>query len=162
MRARGVEECQLTLHVGAGTFRPVDVEAAADHTMHAEWVSVSQEALIQLRDSVLIGRPIVPVGTTCVRTLESLYWWGVKLIAHDSSVKDAHEMHVDQWDPYRMAHTHGGWEHLPSVTESLDAVLLWVTNRAVHEGGGRSLVGRTHLLIVPVEIHKSQLCSDFM
>mmetsp|Transcript_50037 Transcript_50037/g.73491 ORF Transcript_50037/g.73491 Transcript_50037/m.73491 type:complete len:284 (-) Transcript_50037:143-994(-) len=150
MRARGVEECHLTLHVGAGTFRPIDCDSTADHTMHAEWVSLSAAALSQLREAVSSGRPIVPVGTTSVRTLESIYWWGVKLIGKDASIQLAREISIDQWDPYRLTHQAGSWEELPSVSESLDAVLFWAQSRVEEEGGGEvSVVGQTQLLIVP-------------
>jgi S-adenosylmethionine:tRNA ribosyltransferase-isomerase len=113
---------------------------------------VSAEALQQVRAAVGARRAIVPVGTTSVRTLESLYWWGVMLLARDEGVKDASEILVNQWDPYRMARQFGGWDGLPSVAEALDAVAEWAQARAAEGGGGAGragVVGRTHLLIVP-------------
>jgi hypothetical protein len=66
-----------------------------------------------LREAVANRKPVVPVGTTSVRTLESLYWWGVKLLAREE--EDSCQLRVLQWDPYRLAHLAGGWEKLPAV-----------------------------------------------
>ena len=133
MLERGVSELAVTLHVGAGTFRPVDSASTAHHVMHAEWISLPVATLAGLRKAVADQRPIVPVGTTSVRTLESVYWWGVKLLLNDSvslsnpsdtlssglmtgesgeggeerlqgSARGAFEMAVSQWDPYRLTH----------------------------------------------------------
>ncbi|MCW3127370.1 MAG: S-adenosylmethionine:tRNA ribosyltransferase-isomerase, partial [Bacteroidetes bacterium] len=67
----------VTLHVGAGTFKPVKAEIIADHNMHAEWLDVSLDLIKKLRDAVAEKRNIVAVGTTATRTIESLYWLGV-------------------------------------------------------------------------------------
>jgi len=139
MRARGVQELEVTLHVGAGTFRPVDGASAAAHTMHAEWISVSAAALTDLRAALASQRPVVPVGTTSVRTLESVYWWGVKLLLDDDAglgrspltvpgadsqavrvpgiddelsrgpARAAFELAVSQWDPYRLTQQVCAW-----------------------------------------------------
>ena len=158
MRARGVATCELTLHVGAGTFRPMDCASTREHTMHAEWVSVSRDALLALLQAVQEERPIVPVGTTSVRTLESVYWWGVKLLRDDGggsaagggapSAQDF--MTVEQWDPYRLQHLAGGWDKLPAVSVALEEVRRWAQARAEQGGaGGGAVVGQTQLLIVP-------------
>lgn len=70
--ARGVERCHVTLHVGAGTFLPVRAEDTEDHTMHAEWCTVSPQASDAINAAKRAGRRVVPVGTTALRTLESL------------------------------------------------------------------------------------------
>ena len=67
----------MTLHVGAGTFKPVSAPTIGGHHMHAESFSVTSEALEGLERSAAEGRPIVPVGTTSARLLESLYWLAV-------------------------------------------------------------------------------------
>ncbi len=75
--AKGIKTTYLTLHVGAGTFKPVKAKNIHDHEMHCEHFSVDAETigvLIENKDN------LIPVGTTSVRTLESLYWLGVKLI----------------------------------------------------------------------------------
>ncbi len=76
LEAKGIDTLSLTLHVGAGTFQPVKVDNPAEHPMHNERMVVQLEQVEKL--SQHIG-PIVPVGTTSMRTLESLYWWGVLL-----------------------------------------------------------------------------------
>ena len=72
LAARGVERCDVTLHVGAGTFLPVKAEDTDDHAMHAEWCTVSPAAAEAINRAKAEGRRVVPVGTTALRTLESL------------------------------------------------------------------------------------------
>lgn len=98
--ARGIERQEVTLHVGAGTFKPVKSECIGEHDMHTEHISVNRsvlKALLQHRAEA------IAVGTTSVRTLESLYYMGIRahqlmLAAEDSG--DAEELHVQQWEPY--------------------------------------------------------------
>ncbi|MDR3705390.1 MAG: S-adenosylmethionine:tRNA ribosyltransferase-isomerase [Paludibacteraceae bacterium] len=94
--AKGIELEELTLHVGAGTFQPVKSEEIKEHTMHSEVISVKQETIEHLIRKT--GR-VVAVGTTSVRTLESLYYIGLYLQAHPDA--DAHELSVQQWTPYQ-------------------------------------------------------------
>ncbi|GHV34490.1 S-adenosylmethionine:tRNA ribosyltransferase-isomerase [Bacteroidia bacterium] len=84
-----IETCKLTLHVGAGTFKPVSSENIADHKMHSEKVVMSGENLQQLKNAVEAGKKIIPVGTTAMRSLESLYYLDV-----------SKAFHVDQFAPY--------------------------------------------------------------
>lgn len=143
VRAAGTEVLTVTLHVGAGTFKPMDAAEAKAHSMHAERIGVQAEEIQRLLEGIAADKVLVPVGTTTVRTLESLYWWGVKLIAEDVT-PDAPELKVDQWDPYRLRASLGGVAGLPSAKEALEAVLAWARAR---EGGGA--VGYTSLMIVP-------------
>lgn len=76
LEAKGVDTLNLTLHVGAGTFQPVKVDNPAEHPMHNERMVVRLEQVEKLTQH---SGPVVPVGTTSMRTLESLYWWGVLL-----------------------------------------------------------------------------------
>lgn len=94
---RGVERAELTLHVGAGTFRPVKTEDISGHSMHTEYISVNKEILERL----LAHRcKATAVGTTSVRTLESLYYIGCHILAHPEAVTDD-DLHVRQWEPYQ-------------------------------------------------------------
>ena len=93
---RGVQRHDLTLHVGAGTFIPVKEENAADHSMHAELVTVDRGLL----ESLLRGQRTVAVGTTSTRTLESLYWLGVKSFEDPSFSFE--RFLLDQWDAYAL------------------------------------------------------------
>ncbi|MBQ7495896.1 MAG: S-adenosylmethionine:tRNA ribosyltransferase-isomerase [Bacteroidaceae bacterium] len=95
--ARGIERAELTLHVGAGTFKPVKSERMEGHTMHAEWIYVPRsviEALLQH------GGECTAVGTTSVRTLESLYYIGQKILCNPEATEE--ELKVGQWEPYEV------------------------------------------------------------
>ena len=89
----GFDTAELTLHVSAGTFRPVKSEKIIDHQMHREHFYVSQHILRSLK-----GRMVIAVGTTTVRTLESIYWLGVKCA--EGIMKDGNSASVSQWEPY--------------------------------------------------------------
>lgn len=96
---RGIERDEVTLHVGAGTFRPVKSEDIGHHDMHTEHIAVCRHTIERL---IAHGGHAVAVGTTSVRTLESLYWMGRKLNKYsNSSLKDGEDfLHVSQWEPY--------------------------------------------------------------
>jgi S-adenosylmethionine:tRNA ribosyltransferase-isomerase len=81
----------VTLHVGAGTFQPVSADAVGDHQMHAEEVVVGRAVVESLAD----GLPVLAMGTTAARTLESLYWWAL-----DWQRSGTMPTYVDQWAPY--------------------------------------------------------------
>ena len=92
---RGITRREITLHVGAGTFQPVKSETIGDHEMHTEFISVSRSLLVELMEG---DKPVVAVGTTSVRTLESLYYIGV--ILHENPDATEEELRVGQWLPY--------------------------------------------------------------
>lgn len=95
---RGIERTELTLHVGAGTFKPVKSERIEGHEMHSEWIYVPRTAIEAL---IRHGSECTAVGTTSVRTLESLYYIGKKIVAHPEATED--ELKVGQWEPYEDA-----------------------------------------------------------
>ena len=86
---------EVTLHVGAGTFRPVSTTTIGEHAMHSETIVVRKSLIENLIHH--IGKPIIPVGTTSTRTLESLYWIGVMLAEQGVALRP---LHVEQWFPY--------------------------------------------------------------
>lgn len=91
----GIERDELTLHVGAGTFKPVKSEEIEGHEMHTEFIAVHRDTIQRL---IAHNAEAIAVGTTSVRTLESLYFMGLKAMANpDISEED---MHVNQWEPY--------------------------------------------------------------
>ena len=93
LQKKNISTSELTLHVGAGTFQPVKSEQVADHEMHTETVVVN----LQFIQHLLSHRNhIIAVGTTSVRSLESLYWLGVKI----NQIRSGDLLHVDQWEPY--------------------------------------------------------------
>ena len=96
--AHGIHREELTLHVGAGTFKPVKSEEIADHEMHTEYVSVKRSTIEKL---IRHDCQAIAVGTTSVRTLESLYYMGLKAAADPEVSED--DLHVGQWEPYDIA-----------------------------------------------------------
>ncbi len=92
---KGILRSEVTLHVGAGTFQPVLSEQMLDHTMHSEFISVDKSFLQNLVKHL---GTVTAVGTTSVRTLESLYWFGYRLLAHPEIHPD--EWTLDQWYAY--------------------------------------------------------------
>ena len=93
--ARGIEREEVTLHVGAGTFRPVKSETIGDHPMHTEYIAVHRRTIERL---LAHDCQAIAVGTTSVRTLESLYYMGLKILRRPDITEE--ELHVNQWEPY--------------------------------------------------------------
>ena len=98
LREKGVALEELTLHVGAGTFKPVKSEEIEGHEMHTEYISVNRSTLEKL---VAHEGKAIAVGTTSVRTLESLYHIGVTLLHNPNATEE--DLHVKQWQPYETA-----------------------------------------------------------
>ena len=93
--AKGIDREELTLHVGAGTFKPVKSEQIEGHEMHTEFIAVRRQTVEKL---LRHDCRAIAVGTTSVRTLESLYWMGLKLLRQPDLTAD--QLHVAQWEPY--------------------------------------------------------------
>lgn len=106
----------VTLHVGAGTFKPVKAATMQDHEMHAEWIDVGFEMIEKLIAEE--DKTIVAVGTTSLRTLESLYWMGVKA----SLQPEIKQLNISQWEVYETPLTNS---YIP-VKESLSSLLKWM------------------------------------
>lgn len=98
LKTKDIVTEELTLHVGAGTFQPVKTADIADHQMHTEVISVQKSTIVQL---LRHAGNIIAVGTTSVRTLESLYYIGVKML--NDNIKFETPIHVDQWEPYEQS-----------------------------------------------------------
>jgi S-adenosylmethionine:tRNA ribosyltransferase-isomerase len=124
----------ITLHVGAGTFKPVKSATLATHEMHAEFIKVHIDTLHSVIAN--LGKNIFAVGTTSLRTLESLYWLGVKTI-REPAIEHA-RLFVDQWDAYDLE-TSG-----ISPTSALQSLLTWMQENRLEW-----LVSKTQLLIAP-------------
>ena len=128
IKERGIETATVCLHVGAGTFLPVKTSDVAEHTMHREPFAVTRELIGKLRDG---GRPVVAVGTTSVRTLESLYFAGVECI------EKGHPDETGQWEPY-------GREYGYTLAESMDALLGYMDAKGID-----TYIAGTKIIIVP-------------
>jgi len=113
--ARGIEREELTLHVGAGTFRPVKSEEIVGHVMHTEFISVRRSTIERL---IAHGGEAIAVGTTSVRTLESLYYIGVYLSTHPDAADE--ELQVSQWVPYQTDPAMSAVESLKYILDYLD------------------------------------------
>ena len=132
LREQGFEFDEVTLHVGAGTFKPVATDTIGEHAMHSETIVV-RKSLIQNLISHF-GKPIIPVGTTSTRTLESLYWIGVMLKEQGMELRP---LHVEQWYPYE--------DHAPlSAAEALQNIVDYLDKHALTR-----LEASTALMIAP-------------
>lgn len=135
LAAKKITTSHVALHVGAGTFRPVKAEFLKDHEMHAEQIHVTKEFIEKLLAQMGKG-PIISVGTTSLRTLESLYWLGIKLRHAEDLVSD---ILIDQWEPYDIN---------PGVLidpkKAIESVLDYMKRNKLS-----AIIGKTALLIVP-------------
>ena len=132
LAAAGVDCDEVTLHVGAGTFKPVKSELIAEHEMHEEYINVRLELIKKL---IAAGGSAVAVGTTSVRTLESLYFLGETVKENPSVSPD--ELRVGQWQPYNREHTISSVEALQALAAYLEKNGLY----AVH--------AHTQIMIAP-------------
>ena len=114
--ARGIEREEVTLHVGAGTFKPVKSATIGEHAMHTEYIAVRRHTIERL---IAHGGEAIAVGTTSVRTLESLYYMGLKVLQNPDITEE--ELHVNQWEPYEEVRV----ERL-EVRGVLQALLDWL------------------------------------
>lgn len=137
LRRQGIALEELTLHVGAGTFKPVKSEEIAGHEMHTEYISVRRSTLEQLIAHQ--GRAIA-VGTTSVRTLESLYHIGVTLLNNPDATEE--ELRVRQWQPYETASATGATA--VSATDALQAIVGYLDRH-----GMETLHSSTQIIIAP-------------
>ncbi len=132
LKSNGINMAKLTLHVGAGTFLPVKTDTISEHRMHAEWIHIPRSTIEQLIDKTGL---VIAVGTTSLRTLESLYHIGRKIF-NNPEIK-AESIHLLQWEAY---------EPTTEITprESLTAILQWMEKKNLKE-----VIGRTQLIIIP-------------
>ncbi|WP_310397068.1 S-adenosylmethionine:tRNA ribosyltransferase-isomerase [Hymenobacter sp.] len=143
LQQRGFSSGHITLHVGAGTFQPVKADRMADHPMHTEPILVTAALLRQLLAHR--PRPVLAVGTTSLRTLESLYWLGVGLLlvppkTAEAAVANRPELLVTQWQPYDLAE--------PAARISPEAALRALLQH-LEATGTDTLQASTRLLIAP-------------
>ncbi len=115
LREQGFDFDEVTLHVGAGTFRPVATDTIGEHAMHSETIIVRKSLIQNLIDHE--GKPVVPVGTTSTRTLESLYWIGMMLKEQGLALRP---LHVEQWYPYETHEALKTSESLRLILDYLD------------------------------------------
>ena len=129
---RGIERRELTLHVGAGTFQPVKSDTIGGHDMHTEFISVPRQLIVDLINT---ERPIVAVGTTSVRTLESLYYIGLTLLNNPDATES--DLCVGQWMPYTQGSPVDTRRALQAIVDYLD------------RHGIDTYLGSTQIMIAP-------------
>jgi S-adenosylmethionine:tRNA ribosyltransferase-isomerase len=127
---KNISTAHLTLHVGAGTFKPVSTSDIQHHVMHAEQVIINKKLLLQLLHA---EHDIIAVGTTSVRTVESLFWLGVKYLS-SGTMPEA----IDQWDAYKT-----DWKTMDKM-EVLSALLSYLEENKLQQ-----LYFKTSMIIIP-------------
>lgn len=137
--SKNISTAFVTLHVGAGTFKPVKASVMEEHEMHAEFIDVSRSMIEKLSMKISSGHPVIAVGTTSLRTIESLYWLGVK------SVPDRHhrennssQLQLTQWEAYDLA----GY-NIPADV-ALKNLLHWMDEHALDR-----IIAKTQIIIAP-------------
>lgn len=131
LKQKNIKTSEITLHVGAGTFQPVKAETIDGHAMHHELVIVSKKNIIELLDK---NSPVIAVGTTSVRSLESLYWLGLQM---ENDTFNPEQPEVKQWEPYETAASISTEKSLENIVRFLDT-----TNR-------ETIQFSTQIIIVP-------------
>jgi S-adenosylmethionine:tRNA ribosyltransferase-isomerase len=131
---KNIQKDFVTLHVGAGTFKPVKATTMEGHEMHAEWIDVDAEMIGRLLER--LDKPIIAVGTTSLRTLESLYWMGVKTILEPG----IEQLKLSQWEVYEEPLING---NIPAK-EALASLLNWL-----RKNNAGKLFTRSQILIAP-------------
>ena len=134
LNKKNIDSAYLTLHVGAGTFKPVKSATMQEHEMHAEFIEVAVETIKQILTKIDDG--IIAVGTTSLRTIESLYWLGIKTLINPYLPAD--QFTVLQWDPYEL------YTASISAKEALNALLIWLQKM-----GKKKLITKTQIIIAP-------------
>ena len=142
LKSRGIKRSFLTLHVGAGTFQPIKVDSVTEHRMHSEQVVFSRNLIGDLLKNV---EHIVAVGTTSLRSLESLYWFGVKLFRNETT-----GFQIEKLYPYPFEES-----ELPTAMESLTAIANYMDEQRLD-----SIVGETEIFIFPG--YKFRLCKGLV
>ncbi len=137
LKEKNIQTDFVTLHVGAGTFKPVKADTMLEHEMHAEWIDVSRNTIETILKN--LDNKIIAVGTTSLRTLESLYWLGRKPELRSGLINGTRvPLSISQWEPYEQS------EDAIPVREALESLLQWMDKNKLDR-----LVTKTQILIAP-------------
>lgn len=134
LEKKNIQKDFVTLHVGAGTFKPVKAETISDHEMHAEFFEVKKSFIQNLLQH--FNKNIIAVGTTSLRTIESLYWLGVKTILQPNI--NQHDLQLQQWEVYDVSANN------ITAKDALQSLLQWMNKNQTE-----ILVTKTQIIIVP-------------
>ncbi len=151
LKDKNIHQKYLTLHVGAGTFMPVKSATIDEHNMHAEFVEVERDLIQFLFDHAEQKEanslkhtntpPIIAVGTTSLRTIESLYWMGVKAYLHmqeNNKYIGQQDLNLGQWEAYELA------DHQLPIQVAMKALIDWLDNNKISK-----LIAKTQLMVTP-------------
>ncbi len=139
LKLKNIQKNFVTLHVGSGTFKPVKSETLNDHEMHSEWINVGKELIENLVKQN--NEPIIAIGTTSLRTIESLYWMGLKTYNNiNITIKD---IEIQQWDAYEITN------NSISKNEALNSLLNWMKLNNLEQ-----IIVPTQIIITPGYILK--------
>ncbi len=139
LKSKNIQLDFVTLHVGAGTFKPVKTATMQKHEMHAEFIDVIKSTVENILSN--LSHPIIAVGTTSLRTIESLYWLGVKKstdLSRQSSGQSENSLSLLQWEVYDLAE-----KNIP-VKDALQSFIEWMDKNHLER-----LAGKTQILIAP-------------
>jgi S-adenosylmethionine:tRNA ribosyltransferase-isomerase len=131
---KNIEKDFVTLHVGAGTFKPVKTNSILEHEMHAEFIEVKNSVIENLLRH--LGNDIITVGTTSLRTIESLYWMGLKTFINPDILLE--DLPIQQWEPYDLS------EKVIDTKQALQALLHWIKKNDIE-----TLFTKTQIIIAP-------------
>lgn len=134
LKKKNIQHDFITLHVGSGTFKPVKSETLAQHEMHTEYIDVSKTTIQNILSN--LDNDIISVGTTSLRTIESIYWLGIKCL--ESRINSEESLALGQWEAYESLNGN------ISPNESLQSLMNWMEKNNLQR-----LVTKTHLLIAP-------------
>lgn len=139
---KNIVQKYLTLHVGAGTFMPVKADTIDQHNMHAEFIEVDIQLIEYLKENAGIpNQPMIAVGTTSLRTIESVYWLGVKVLIQkqkNENTFSSSDLQLGQWEAYELA------EYNINVEEAMHTLLQYLNSK-----GTEQLIAKTQLMVTP-------------
>jgi S-adenosylmethionine:tRNA ribosyltransferase-isomerase len=142
LQQKNIQQQYVTLHVGAGTFMPVKAATIDAHEMHAEFIEVDISVINYLLENInKTDAPIVAVGTTSLRTLESVYWLGVKVFLHKQQYNENigfNDLYLGQWDAYELM------ENNISAVDALKSLITFLINNKY-----KKLITKTQLMVTP-------------
>lgn len=134
LKKKNIRHDFVSLHVGAGTFKPVKSETMQSHEMHAEFIGISRPFIENILQNLY--QPVIAVGSTSLRTIESMYWLGVKTMVYPAVTPGA--LHLTQWEPYDAANAD------IAVEDALQSLLNWLAH---HQS--ERLITKTQIIIAP-------------
>lgn len=135
LQQKNIAQAFVTLHVGAGTFKPVKSSTMAEHDMHAEWIELDNDFLNKIITQLKDKKPIIAVGTTSARTVESAYWLGVRLLKKEIEILDG--ITINQWYPYEQT------DIVPAIT-AFEALKNYLSEKQISR-----IITRTQIIIAP-------------